>query len=210
MSHAGVTHINLLQPRVATHAAGKSLAALLALALAGVAYHGSGLSSSAGQALRQRDELAQQVAQAKAAMAALRSRQAQNAGVLQLRQEVESLRPQAQAAQALASAVHNAEGGRADAFLLALGALAGVKEPGLWLTALKVGDAGRHLEVQGVAGSGAAVLRFARRANELLQPVGARLDGLEMQPLAAGGAQGTPGAQGAQGAPGGAVSFRLR
>lgn len=201
MSHATVTHINLLQPRAATRAVGKSLAALLALALAGVAYHGVGLSSAAGQAGRERDALAQQVAQAKAGIAAQRSRQAQSAGVLQLRQEVDALKPQAQAAQALANAVRNAEGGRADTFLQALGALAGVKESGLWLTALKVADAGRRLEVQGVASNGAAVLRFARRANELLMPLGARLDSLEMQPLAQGGA---PGAQA------GAVSFQLR
>lgn len=201
MSQATIVHINLLQPRAATHAVGKSLAALLALALAGVAYHGVGLSSAAGQAQRERDALAQQVARAKAGIVAQRGRQAQNAGVLQLRQEVDALKPQAQAAQALANAVRNAEGGRADAFLQALGVLAGVKEPGLWLTALKVADAGRRLEVQGVASNGAAVLRFARRANELLVPLGVRLDGLEMQPLAQGGAQG---------AQAGAVSFQLR
>ncbi|MDZ5457026.1 hypothetical protein [Azohydromonas lata] len=199
--HASVIHINLLQPRAATFGVGKSLAALLALALAGVAYHGSDVSSASSRARRERDDLTQQLSQAKARLAALRGEQAQNAGVLQLRQEVESLRPQAQAAQALTDAMHAAEGGRADAFLQALGALASVKEPGLWLTALNVGEGGRRLEVQGVAGSGAAVLRFARRANELLQPLGARLDGLEMQPLPQGGGQGGQG---------GAVSFRLR
>jgi hypothetical protein len=201
MSNPTVVHINLLQARAPAYAVGKSLAALLALALAGMAYHGGQGWLRSSEAQRQRDEVALQVRDAKARIAAIQREQAQNAGVLQLRQEVEALKPRAQAARALTEAVHGAEGGRSEAFLQALGALASVKEPGLWLTALSVGEGGRRVEAQGEARNGAVVLRFARRANELLQPLSLRMDGLEMQPLSGAGTQGTDAT---------AVAFRMR
>ena len=78
--------------------------------------------------------------------------------------------------------------------------MTGLNEPGLWLTALTVSAGGKRMELHGEARNGASVLRFARRANESLQPLTLHLDSLELQP-AAGGSASAAGS--------GAVSFRL-
>jgi hypothetical protein len=119
-------------------------------------------------------------------MAALSGKQAQSAEALALRKEIDALQPRAQTASALAHAVGTDAGARADEFVLALGALAAVNTQGLWLTAVSVGDGGKHVEVKGEARNGNAVLVFARRANESLKPLSLRLNSLEMRPLSGG------------------------
>lgn len=196
---APVVHINLLQRTAKLPTVPLALVALLALTLLGTAYHASELRAEAQAALRQRDDVARQVKDVQARMAALSGQQAKSATALALRKEVDALQPQAQAARALNDAVRAVEGGRTEEFARAMTAMAGLQEPGLWLTAMTVSAGGKRLEVQGEANNGAAVLRYARRANQLLQPFALRLDTLEMQPKAAGAtAAGT-----------GAVSFRL-
>jgi len=195
-----VTHINLLQRTAPAHTVAWALAALLALTVIGMLYYGSQVRSLAQEAMRRRDDVALQLKQLQARIAALNGEQAKNADALALRNEIDALQPQAQAAQALIDALRTAEGGRTDEFTRALTVMTGVNEPGLWLTTLTVSSGGKRLELQGEARNGASVLRFARRANESLQPLTLRLDSLEMQP-AAGGA--------ASGAGTGAVSFRL-
>jgi hypothetical protein len=195
-----VTHINLLQRTAPAHTAAWTLAALLALTLIGTVVHGSQLRSQAQEAMRRRDDVAQQLKQVQARLAIQNGEQVKSATALALRKEVDALQPQAQSAQALIDAVRLAEGGRTDEFARPLAAMTGLNEPGLWLTTLTLSAGGKRLELQGQAGNGASVLRFARRANESLQSLTLHLDGLEVQP-AAGVA--------ASGAGTGAVSFRL-
>jgi len=199
---APVTHINLLQRTAPMHTTAWALATLLAVTLIGMLYYGSQVRSLAQQATQRRDDAAQQLKQIQARMAALTDEQAKNADAIALRKEIDALQPQVQAAQALIDTL-GSEGGRTDEFSRALAAMTGVSEPGLWLTTLTVSAGGKKLELQGEARSGAAVLRFARRANESLQPLTLRMDSLEMQPAA--GAAAAPGLAAAAGA----VSFRL-
>ena len=196
---APVVHINLLQRTAKVPTVPLALAALLALTLLGTAYHASELRAEAQEALHRRDEVARQVKDVQARMAALSGQQAKSATAQALRKEVDALQSHAQAARALNNAVRAVEGGRSAEFARAMTVMAGLNEPGLWLTALTVSAGGKRLELQGEANHGAAVLRYARRANESLQPFALRLDSLEMQPKAAGAAAAGIGA----------VSFRL-
>jgi len=195
-----VTHINLLQRTAPAHSVGWALMALLALTVVGSGYYGSSVRAQAQEAMRLRDDVAQQLKDVQARIGVQSGAQAKSTQATALRQEVDALQAQSQAAQALIDAVRTAEGGRSDDFARALTAMAGLKEPGLWLNSLTVSAGGKRLEVQGEASNGASVLRYARRANESLQPLTLRLDSLDLQP-AAGGA--------ASGAGTGAVSFRL-
>jgi len=195
-----VTHINLLQRTAPAHTAAWVLAALLALTIAGTVVHGSQLRSQAQEAMRRRDDVAQQLKQVQARLAIQNGEQVKSATAVALRKEVDALQPQAQLAQALIDAVRHVEGGRTDEFARPLAAMTAVNEPGLWLTALTVSAGGKRLEVQGQASNGASVLRFARRANESLQSLTLHLDSLEVQP-AAGAATSGAGTS--------AVSFRL-
>jgi hypothetical protein len=194
---APVTHINLLERREAAHTASWGLVALLAATVIGMLVYGNQMRSLAHEAMHLRDDVAERLKQVQARMAALNGEQAKNADALALRKEIDGMQPQAQAAQTLLDALRDAEGTRSEEFGHALAAMTRVSEPGLWLTTLTVSAGGKRLELQGEAGSGAAVLRFARRANESLQPLALRLDTLEMQPAASASA------------PAGAVSFHL-
>jgi len=195
-----VTHINLLQRSAPAHTVAWGLAALLAVTAIGGAFYGSQVRGQAQEAMRQRDDVAQQLKEVRARMAVQTGEQARSAQAIALRKELDALQPQAQAAQALIDAVRAAEGGRTDEFARALTAMTGLNEPGLWLTALTVSAGGKRLELQGEANNGASVLRYARRANDSLQPLALRLDSLELQPAVAGAAS-------AAGT--GAVSFHL-
>jgi hypothetical protein len=142
--------------------------------------------AQASQAERQRDEIAQQAREAKERIAVLSGERAHTAEARALGSEIEALRPQADAAQALLDAVHDVENGRSEEFARVLAALGGVSEPGLWLTGLTVSAGGKRVEMQGEARNGASVLRYARRANEKLRPLTLRVDNLEMQPTSGG------------------------
>ncbi len=194
-----VTHINLLQRTAPAHTAAWTLAALLALTVVGTAVHGSKLRSQAREATSRRDDVAQQLKQVQARLAIQNGEQVKSAAAVALRKEVDALQPQAHLAQALIDAARHVEGGRTDEFARPLAAMTGLNEPGLWLTALTLSAGGKRLELQGQASNGASVLRFARRANESLQPLTLHLDSLEVQPASVA----------ASGAGTGAVSFRL-
>jgi hypothetical protein len=179
---AAVAHINLLQRTADAHTTAWILLALVAATIVGVVYHGSNVRSQAQADIRRADDLARQVKDLQARLAARQGDQGRSAAALSLRKEIDALAPQAQATQALVDAVRNAEGGRTEEFSRPLVAMTGLNEPGLWLTALTVTAGGKRLELHGQAGNGAAVLRFARRVNASLQPLTLRLDSLEMQP----------------------------
>src|SRR5205085_10542808 len=118
------------------------------------------------EAVHRRDDVAQQLKQVQARLAAVNGEQVKNANAMALRKEIDALQPQAQQAQSLIDAIRAAEGGRTDEFAKALTAMTGSNEPGLWLTTLTVSSGGKRLELHGEARNGATVLRFARRVNE--------------------------------------------
>ena len=199
---AAVTHINLLENAQPRHWLAWALVVLMALSMIGSAGYGLALRSAASAAEHQRDDVAEQVKQVQSRIAALSGQQAKTAGALALRDEVNALQPQVQAARALTTAVGGAQGGRSEDLSRTLDVVGAVNEPGLWLTALNVTAGGKRLELQGEAHNAATVLRYAQRANLALKPLALRLDTLEVQPAAV-----HDGAVPA--ASSGAVSFRL-
>ena len=197
---APVAHINLLQRAAPAHPVGWSLAALLALTSVGLVCYGIHTRGQAQEAMRLRDDVAQQLKLAQERMTIQTGEQAKSAQAVALRKEIDALKPQSQAAQALVEAVHSGNSGQPDQFAKAMTAMTGLNQPGLWLTTLTISAGGKRLELQGSAHDGSSVLRYASRANESLRPLVLHLDGLEMQPMP-GAAASNPDA--------GMVSFRL-
>ena len=167
--------------------AGASVATLLV-----VAVYGTQLWSATGAVGHQREAQAAQLQQLKGQIQALTEQRARAAGTHALRQEVEVLGPQAVAARGLVDALRASTSG-GETLGQTLAAVAGVSEPGLWMTHLQLSDGGRVVDVQGGAREAAVALRYARRVNDALAPQGLRLDHLELQP--ARPAQGASAAQ---------------
>ena len=202
---APIAHINLLERTGPSYTAALALLGSTALAIAGIAWYGLALQADALEATQARDKAGLAVKQVTEQIAAKDSEQARSARSQALRKEIEALQPQAQAAQALADALQTAAGGRTDEFERPLKAVTALAEPGLWLTGLTLGENGKRLELLGEAHNGSAVLRYARRANEALQPLAVRLESVEMQPASATAAAAAAGVAAASAG----VTFKL-
>ncbi len=192
-----VTHINLLERRTFSLSVGAMLGLALGSTLLGLFLYGRTVMPPAWEASRRNDQMAAQIREAQGRLTAITGEQTRNARAVGLRQEIDALQPEAQAARALAAAVRGAEGGRAEDMGRALTAAVGTVESGLWLTGVTVDKGGKGMEIQGQAASGASVLRYARRTNEELDRMALRLDRLEMLPAnSAGSVPGAPPATG--------------
>jgi hypothetical protein len=195
-----VVHINLLQRNRPRYTVGWVLVAVLTLTVGGLSWYGHGIWTRYAAAAGQRDAVAAELKQVQARLADLNSQKARSADALALRAQVEALEPQAQAARALLSALNRGESGDGPALGRWLVAIRDMNDRGVWLTSVTLSAGGKQVELQGEGQSGAAVLRFARRANDVVRPLSLRLDNLEMQPVDGGGTN--PAVRGA-------VSFRL-
>lgn len=199
-------HINLLQRQQPQFMVAWSIAGLLAITVLLLAIMGRADWQRYAQATASREATDQQLAGLQKQFDALNAQKARSADALALRAEVDALKPQAAVAQALSRALGNADADRSQEFSRGLQALVGAMEPGLWLTGVTVSSNGRKIELQGLAASGATVLRFARRVNEALEPLTLRLDTLELQPAGANNGNNNGGAAAGAAV---AVSFRL-
>jgi hypothetical protein len=195
-----VVHINLLQRSGPRYTVGWVLLTVLTLTLAGLGWYGHDVWTRYAAAVAQRDAVAAELRQVQARLADLNNRKARSADALALRAQVEALEPQAQAARALLSALKSGESGDGPALGRCLAAIRDMNDRGVWLTSVTLSAGGKQVELKGEGQSGAAVLRFARRANDAVRPLSLRLDHLEMQPAEASGTNS---------AVRGTVSFRL-
>lgn len=177
-----MTYINLLKREAPSRSAAWSLAAVMVLTLGTLLLYGSGLRTDAAQAQARADGVTQQLKDLQARMALQTGEQAKAASAKALREEIDALKPQAEAAQTLVEALRATDVGRTDEFMRALLAMTRLKEPGLWLTSVSVGNTGKRLELKGEAQNGGSVLRFAHRANEAVQPLSLRMDTLDVAP----------------------------
>ena len=194
-----VIHINLLQRSGPRYTVGWMLLAVMTLTVAGLGWYGHDVWTRYATAAARRDAVAAELRQVQARLADLNNQKARSADALALRAQVEALEPQAQAARALLSALKSGESGDGPALGRWLAAIRDMNDRGVWLTSVTLSAGGKQMELQGEGQSGAAVLRFARRANDAVRPLSLRLDHLEMQ----------PGDPNTASAVRGAVSFRL-
>ena len=201
-----VTHLNLLRRAGPVHVMGWSLLAVAMLTVLGMLAYGRQLRLDAESAVRERDAVAQRLALVKAHMAEQLGARPQDAASQALRTEVAALQPSADSARALLEVLRSVDGGSTGAFAQTLSAITRAIEPGLWLTSLSVSQSGKRVDLTGGARDGEAVLHFARRANEALEPQALHLDVLDMQPLSS---EAAPSASVGQGVGARAVSFHL-
>jgi len=195
-----VAHINLLQRSGPRYTVGWALLAVMTLTVAGLGWYGYDVWARYAAAVAQRDAVAAELKQAQVRLADLNNQKARSADALALRAQVEALQPQAQAARALLSALTSGESGDGPALARSLAAIRDMNDRGVWLTSVTLSAGGKQVELQGEGQSGAAVLRFARRANDAVRPLSLRLDHLEMLPVESSGTN--PAVRGT-------VSFRL-
>jgi hypothetical protein len=195
-----VVHINLLQRSGPRYIVGWTLLTVLTLTLTGLGWYGHDVWTRYAAAAARRDAVAAELRQVQARLADLSNQKARSADALALRAQVDALEPQAQAARALLSALKSDDAGDGPALGRCLAAIREMNDRGAWLTGVTLSAGGKQVELQGEGQSGAAVLRFARRANDAVRPLSLRLDHLEMQPVEASGTN--PALRGT-------VSFRL-
>lgn len=103
-----------------------------------------------------------------------------------LNDEIKALKPRAEEAEQL---IRLAAGiGRPEGYSPYFSSLVALREDGLWLSDVTVGQAGKSMQLGGHALDKDAVLRFTQRANVAFAGLGVKLTTLEMtpQPLAAG------------------------
>jgi hypothetical protein len=196
-----VIHINLLQRSGPRYTVGWLLLAVMTLTVVSLGWYGYDVWTRYATAAAQRDAVVAELRQAQARLADLNNQKARSADALALRAQVEALEPQAQAARALLSALKSGDSGDGPALGRCLSAIREMNDRGTWLTSVTLSAGGKQVELQGEGQSGAAVLRFARRANDAVRPLSLRLDHLEMQPVEGGG--NNPAVRGT-------VSFRLK
>lgn len=114
----------------------------------------------------------------------------------QINAEIEALKPRAAEAQQvilLAAGVGKPEG-----YSPYFSSLAAVREDGLWLSDVTVGQGGKSLQLSGQSLDKDAVLRYTRRLNIAFADLGVKLTTLDMtsQPFGAVGTMGMAGASG--------------
>lgn len=128
---------------------------------------------------------------------------------VQINAEIEALKPRAAEAQQviLLAAGVGKPGGYSPYF----SSLAAVREDGLWLSDVTVGQGGNSLQLNGQSLDKDAVLRYTRRLNAAFADSGVKLTTLDMtsQPFGAAGTMGTAGASG-NSAPLTLIKFSLR
>ncbi len=119
--------------------------------------------------------------------------------------QIEALKTQASESQEIVNLLHSGAGGSAG-YSGHLTTLARVSEEGLWLTSVKIGDAGKTLSLAGRSLRHESVLRYAQRLNEQFTAYGVQFTAVELVPEA-----GKPeaGKEGASGSALSSVAFKL-
>jgi len=97
--------------------------------------------------------------------------------------ELAALKSRAGEAQEIVDRLRRGELGTLEGFGNHFLAIASIGEPGLWITGLKVHNAGRGVEVEGRSLQAETVLRYASEVNKHVAPFGAAVTALEMTPV---------------------------
>ncbi|MGB4347649.1 MAG: hypothetical protein WBJ21_14775 [Burkholderiaceae bacterium] len=97
--------------------------------------------------------------------------------------KIAALEPQTRVSKALLSRLKNGELGSLDGYVPQLTAIAKLTQPGIWLTAIVISNAGRSLHIEGRALQKEQVLQYARGLNSAMLPFQAQVSDVELAPL---------------------------
>jgi hypothetical protein len=123
-----------------------------------------------------------QLATEKAAVKSMKDALATRTDPTRLAAELAALKTRAVEAQEIMSQLQTGKLGTLDGYGGYMLTLARIGEPGVWLTSLKISDAGKTLEVEGRSLQAEGVLRYAGELNRQVAPFGAALTSVEMTP----------------------------
>ena len=118
----------------------------------------------------------------KAAVKTMKDALAQRMDPTRLAAELAALRNRAAESQEIVDRLRKGELGTLDGFGNHFTAFATIGEPGVWLTAVRIQNAGRAIEVEGRSLREESVLRYAAELNRHVVPFGANIRDVEMTP----------------------------
>ncbi len=121
--------------------------------------------------------------------------------------QIDALKMQAGESQEILNLLRSGGGG-SEGYSGHFTALAGISEEGLWLTGIKIGNAGKTVSLAGRSLRHESVLRYARRLNERFSAYGVQFSAMELTPEAAKESA-AAGSAAIAGPPVSSVAFRL-
>lgn len=196
--------INLLAQAQAGPAL-SALRALIGLGLMLAAFLGYAAFAWVGTA-RLADTVAQsdaQLATEKAAVKALEQKIGARPKLADIVAQIDALKAQADESQAILNLLRGGGGG-SESYSGHLTTLARISEDGVWLTGVKIGNAGKTVSLAGRSLRNESVLRYAQRLNEQFSAYGVQFSAVELTPEVA-----KEGAAGAAGPALSSVAFKL-
>jgi len=120
-----------------------------------------------------------QLAVEKAAVKALEQKLGARPKLAEIVAQIEALKPQAAESQELLKLLRGGEGD-SEGYSGHLTTLARISEDGVWLTGIKIGNAGKMVSVEGRSLRNESVLRYARRLNEQFSAYGVQFSAVEL------------------------------
>ncbi len=142
-----------------------------------------------------------QLAAQKAALQALEQKLGARPKLADILAQIEALKGQAGESQEIVNLLQSGGGAGSLGYSGHLASLARVSEEGLWLTSVKISNAGRTVSLAGRSLRQEAVLRYAQRLNEQFTAYGVQFTAVELAPEA--------GKEGAAGSALSSVAFKL-
>lgn len=124
-----------------------------------------------------------EVATQQEALKGMRDVLAKRTDPARLAAELAAVKARASEAQAFLGLLQNGELGSIDGYAGHFITMARNTEPGVWLTLLRIQNAGKTLELQGRSLQPESVLRYAGQVNNRIAPFGANLSSVEMTPV---------------------------
>lgn len=200
--------INLLAQAKAAPAL-SALRALIGLGVMLAAFLGYAAFAWVGTA-RLGDTVAQsntQLATEKAALRALEQKIIARPKLADIVAQIDALKAQAGESQEMLNLLRSGVGG-SEGYSGHLTALARISEDGVWLTGIKIGNAGKTVSLAGRSLRNESVLRYAQRLNEQFSAYGVQFSAVDLTPEVAKDVA-KEGAAGAAGPALSSVVFRL-
>ena len=139
----------------------------------------------------------------RAALKALEQKLGERPKLADIVAQIDAFKAQAGESQEILNLLRSGGGG-SEGYAAQLTALARISEEGVWLTGIKIGNAGKTVSLAGRSLRHESVLRYAQRLNQQFSAYGVQFSAVELTPEAA-----KEGAAGAAGPALSSVAFKL-